>query len=330
MGDEMILTIAIPTFNRDVWLDNSLRLLIPEIKEIGFGVELVISNNASNDRTDEVVRKYENDFPIIYNKNKENIGAIRNINKCLCMSNSKFIWVLGDDDFIEIGFLRKCLDIIKNNCNIPFFFIDMRIWYPNRKFQFGDDINAEINIERIDYNNIDLKYMKYDKLEQIATFEKGYFNAISNYILLKDDYINAFKIGVDAGKEFTSIETTFPHSYYIAKNMLNMPCIEICSSGLVCSYAVSWKKYYDITWLKWFPELIILMTKNGADKNNAINGRKCIINSKYPVMIPNVLKKEIAHYEYFSYFEFIKENFWIKDFWLVIFKVIKRQIKLYF
>jgi glycosyltransferase involved in cell wall biosynthesis len=297
------------------------------MKDLENDIEIVISNNASIDHTETVIEKHKKKIPFIHNCNSENIGAIRNINKCISLASGQYVWVLGDDDFIIPGFLKKLIVIIREHKNIPFFFIDMKVWCPSRDYKYGDDIDY---FHSIDTNILDIKeidFIVYKELRQIATFGRGYFNAISNFILLKEDYSKAFQIGIAAGEEFTSIESTFPHSFYVAKFLMKKPCIAIVNCGLVCSNKVSWKKYYEITWLKWFPELIMLMAENGADKINALNGRKFIIKNKYGVMIPKLLSGSISNYKYFSWYKFLKDNFYIKDFWLVIFRILKKSIK---
>jgi glycosyltransferase involved in cell wall biosynthesis len=320
-----LLTIAIPTYNRDVWLDTSLGIIGEEIKELD--IEIVVSNNASIDYTESVIQKHKTLFPFVYNCNSENIGAVRNIYKCISLASGKFVWVLGDDDFLIPGFLKKILNLIKDNQEIPFFFVDMKVWYPKKDYRFGDIINFDDFIDNHYLNIKELKYFKHNELKKIATIERGYFNAISNFILLKEDYSKAFIIGVDAGEEFTSIESTFPHSYYIAKFLMNEPCIEVVNPGLICSHAISWRKYYEITWMKWFPELVILMVKYGADKKNALNGRRSIIKSKSEIILPKLFNGKVSNHEYFSWFKFLKDNFYIREFWIIILLIFFPNIK---
>ncbi|WP_051929322.1 glycosyltransferase family 2 protein [Flavobacterium sp. 83] len=322
-----LLTIVIPTYNRDVWLENSLKIINEEIQDLNWIIEIIVSNNASVDNTELVVEKYKKLFPLVYNCNSQNIGAIRNISKCLELASGRYVWVLGDDDFLIKDFLKKMIFIIKDNKIIPFFFIDMVVWNPIREYGYGDCIEYRDSIDDKFFNINKIDFVAHSELKEIATFEKGYFNAISNFILLKEDYLKAFKIGVDAGEEFTSIESTFPHSYYMAKYLMNKPCIAITTHGLICSNKVSWKKYYEITWLKWYPELIILMVKNGADKSDALNGRKILIKNKYGSMIPKLFNGGVSNYEYFSWNKFVKDNFYIKEFWVVIYRILKKTFK---
>jgi glycosyltransferase involved in cell wall biosynthesis len=318
MDSQKLLTIAIPTFERDVWLDNSLERLIPQLIENVSDVELVISNNASSDKTDEVIEKYNDSFEITYNKNIENIGAIRNIYKCLSLSSGKYVWILGDDDFMEKGYLKKIIELIKHYENIPFFYVPNRAWFPDKTFHIGNKIVMNDDFNESKFKNTQLEIKEHKMLKVIADYDKGYLTSLCCNILLKEDYLKAFEFGDNIVNEFTSVQTTYPHAYYLATKCLNYPCIEVFSVGLISSHSVSWSKYFEITWLRWYPELIILMAKNGADPKKALIERKRIITF-YPVMIIKLIKKDIANYNSFSYYQFFKDNFWIRDFWAAIF-----------
>ncbi len=76
----MMLTIAIPTYNRAAYLSECLESVLPQIQE---EMEVIISNNASTDNTEEVVKKYLQ-YPFVrYYKDKKNLGVDRNVLKCL-------------------------------------------------------------------------------------------------------------------------------------------------------------------------------------------------------------------------------------------------------
>ena len=69
------LTIAIPTYNRKDLLERCLNSIIPQMDK---DIEIFISDNASSDGTEEMVREKFN-YPFIrYRKNEENIGSDRN------------------------------------------------------------------------------------------------------------------------------------------------------------------------------------------------------------------------------------------------------------
>ena len=70
--EKPLLSICIPTYNRAEYLAKSLDSLIvqPEFSQI----EVVISDNASTDNTEEVCKHYREKYPnIVYYRNQENI-----------------------------------------------------------------------------------------------------------------------------------------------------------------------------------------------------------------------------------------------------------------
>ena len=83
--------------------------------------ELIISDNASNDRTEEICRSYaEQDERIRYVRQKENIGANKNIQFVLQQSKCEFfMWATGDD-FRSPGYIEENLKILNENPECAF------------------------------------------------------------------------------------------------------------------------------------------------------------------------------------------------------------------
>lgn len=104
-----LLTIAIPTWNRAETLNKALGFLLPQIIQFKDEIEIVVSDNASDDNTKEIVRNYISTYTelnILYNRNSENIKFFGNFKKCRELANGKYIWLLSDDDFV-------CEDVVK-------------------------------------------------------------------------------------------------------------------------------------------------------------------------------------------------------------------------
>src|SRR3989344_3049891 len=99
MENEILLSIAIPTYNRAKSLENLLRGLLPQVKKREREVEICISDNGSEDSTREVVTNFENEYPglLRYRTNEKNLGIDKNILLVMEMSRGEFIWTLGDD-----------------------------------------------------------------------------------------------------------------------------------------------------------------------------------------------------------------------------------------
>lgn len=112
---EILLTLAISTFyERGEILNNTLSKITsdPAFDE---RVEIVIIDNGSADRTEEICRSYEKQFQnVIYYKNKENIGN-KNFSKVLCLGKGIYLKFLNDTQYFNPGKLAKVLSIIEKH-----------------------------------------------------------------------------------------------------------------------------------------------------------------------------------------------------------------------
>jgi len=131
-NNEVLLTIAIPTFNRCEYLDQLLNELMNQLHDIQYSIEIVVSDNASVDATEMVVNNYLNkssNIKIIYYKNKENVGADKNIELLIARSSGRYLWLLCDDDLPSPNAISKIYNLIldKKQLNIALFFINRSI-----------------------------------------------------------------------------------------------------------------------------------------------------------------------------------------------------------
>lgn len=119
-----VLTIAIPTYNRCEFLLKNLKSLdqmICNLKAQDF-VEILISDNASTDDTEkEVMKLVKGNVYINYHRNEKNIGPRINIANLFGKVKTKYMLLLGDDDFISIDYLREILECLEQDigCVIP-------------------------------------------------------------------------------------------------------------------------------------------------------------------------------------------------------------------
>lgn len=112
---DVILSIAIPTYNRAVWLKLCLAQLLPQLTLIGSAVEVTIYDNASPDNTTEIVQSYINQgLSLSYVRNDENIGSDRNIAQCFNLAKGRYVLILGDDDVLLDGALQKIMTLLSS------------------------------------------------------------------------------------------------------------------------------------------------------------------------------------------------------------------------
>jgi len=110
---DVVLSIAIPTFNRAAWLQLCLTQLLPQLAAVGNDVEVTVYDNASPDHTQEIVQSFiAQGFPLSYFRNVENIGSDRNIAQCFNLAKGHYVLILGDDDVLLDGALQKIMALL--------------------------------------------------------------------------------------------------------------------------------------------------------------------------------------------------------------------------
>lgn len=110
-NDHTLLSICIPTYNRANVLNGNLDALYKQIIDVNFPIEIIVSDNCSEDQTEAIVNRYiQAGMPINYIRNNENIGMDGNFTQCYRRARGKYILVLGDDDYLIDGMLEKLLN----------------------------------------------------------------------------------------------------------------------------------------------------------------------------------------------------------------------------
>lgn len=115
--DHAQIEILIPTYNRSKDLLTNLGLLANQLTQDNLlkRVRILISDNSSPDDTEVVVDTFRSSHPeidIIYFKQSENIGLEPNVVFILGKATADYIIWLGDDDFLDDGYLAYCLQKI--------------------------------------------------------------------------------------------------------------------------------------------------------------------------------------------------------------------------
>jgi glycosyltransferase involved in cell wall biosynthesis len=101
-----LVTIGMPTYNRaNGYLREALACALAQTYP---NVEIVVSDNASPDNTEEVVRSYA-DPRIHYFRQETGLIPNDNFNFCLQQARGDYFLMLHDDDKIDPDFVETCL-----------------------------------------------------------------------------------------------------------------------------------------------------------------------------------------------------------------------------
>jgi glycosyltransferase involved in cell wall biosynthesis len=109
---------AAPTISIGLAVRNSPELVARCIESVAaqdFGdLELVICDNASDDRTPAVLREHARaDRRIKVTANEVNIGSHENMNRVLALSRGEFFRWISSDDWLETGYLSACVEALR-------------------------------------------------------------------------------------------------------------------------------------------------------------------------------------------------------------------------
>ncbi len=125
------VSVGLPVYNGERYLRISIDSILAQTYR---DFELIISDNASTDKTEQICREYASrDTRVRYHRNEKNIGAPANFNLAFALSQGEYLKWATSDDYVAPEMIEKCLDVLDRN---P----DVVLCFPNAKL-----IDAEGN-----------------------------------------------------------------------------------------------------------------------------------------------------------------------------------------
>jgi glycosyltransferase involved in cell wall biosynthesis len=108
-----LISFAIPIYNGECVIARLLDLLLAQDFE---DFEIVVSDNASTDRTGKICQEYARREPRVrYFRNPENIGLLPNFNRLINLARGKYFRWVGGGDWLEPDYARKCIAALDAN-----------------------------------------------------------------------------------------------------------------------------------------------------------------------------------------------------------------------
>lgn len=110
-----LVTIGVPTYNRSRYLSKCLEALAVSIGNDS-RFEVMISDNASTDDTNDVISRYTNRYANFSSvRQKKNVGAGNNFQYLWRQAGGKYVLLLGDDDYPDMRGLSYIADLLSQN-----------------------------------------------------------------------------------------------------------------------------------------------------------------------------------------------------------------------
>lgn len=141
------LTIAIPTYNREEKLKKTLK----DLRKVNPNLKIKIFDNCSTKyNIEKMLKENFSDLNITLVKNEINLERVNNYNKCLLECETKWLWLLSDDDEVLGDSLQKIIEVLDKYPNLAF-------------YKFSTDGIGEVGVE------------KEEKIETLEEFIDHYY-----------------------------------------------------------------------------------------------------------------------------------------------------------
>lgn len=113
-SDKVKISVIIPTYNHENYIEKCLESVISQ--RGCFDLEVIVGNDASDDRTQSILSKFKN-IKII--NHQKNIGLLSNIKECFKHCSGTYVaFCEGDDYWTSSWRLKNMLDYMEKNKNL--------------------------------------------------------------------------------------------------------------------------------------------------------------------------------------------------------------------
>lgn len=116
LDKEPRVSVGMPVYNGDRFLQEALDSILAQTFR---DFELIVSDNGSTDKTQEICRAYaDRDHRIRYYRNEQNLGVAWNFNRVFELSTGKYFKWACHDDVCAPEFLKCCIEVLEHKPSV--------------------------------------------------------------------------------------------------------------------------------------------------------------------------------------------------------------------
>ena len=171
------VTIGLPVYNGEKFIANTLEALLGQ----SYGkFELIISDNASTDKTEQICREFASrDSRIRYVRQPKNLGAVPNFNCVFEISDSHYFKWAAADDICDPTYLEKAVLILDTHPEV--------VWCHSRSSHI--DVNGQLldDLECLDVSYSDREAATASQRFQAVLLGKN--GCLDSYGLIRSEDI---------------------------------------------------------------------------------------------------------------------------------------------
>lgn len=108
-----LVSVCIVTYNHENYIQRCLDSILNQ--SVNFSFEIIVSDDASTDKTQEILKKYENMGRVFVNCLKNNVGPYENYRIAHGIAKGKYIAHCDGDDYWLPGKLQAQVDFLEHN-----------------------------------------------------------------------------------------------------------------------------------------------------------------------------------------------------------------------
>lgn len=110
------VSIGMPVYNGAKYIESAIDSILAQTYT---DFELIISDNASTDATEEICRRYAAADPRIrYSRNPTNLGAAPNYNRVIHLARGRYFRHAAHDDILAPTNIERCVEILDRNPDV--------------------------------------------------------------------------------------------------------------------------------------------------------------------------------------------------------------------
>lgn len=309
-----LLSICIPTYNRAEVLKLSLSAILKGASEYQNEIEVIVSDNASTDGTQEVLRELKKEYPFLnVFKNESNLGPNGNFFKLSDeYASGKYFWLIGDDDVVDSNSIDTIIKVLSNHKDVSFLGLNFRILPINDIISLQPN-DVDCNIQPIKMRTLLNKQCRGENL--LATF-------ISCNIILLDKFKN-FDKSIFSNDSWSNYKNLFPHAHIIASVVSSNEKTIYISEPLisVVSHDKEWDDRLALIYLYYIIDVYKYYIESGFKKTDIRHSKMVIIDAGFGSLIFSK-----AQFKYkLNFLKFALRDFYFYK--LIFTKAIRKTIK---
>lgn len=295
----ILLSICVPTYNGGSRIKECVDCIVRAIGNRE-DIELIISDNASTDSTEDLLKQY-NKYPFFsYYRNERNLGFNGNMARLIDIyAKGRYCWLLGDDDFLDSDALNILCPILEsfkyNYISINFRTLQYEKW---AKFK-NSNKDRSVAIETGSYFSV---------IDNIASIG-NVLNTFTSTQIFSLAKIRAYDKAIFIGEEWKGFRIVFPCSYMMTETFSHEDTCGMIKEPLITAivhtktYSDKWQMIVQETLPDYFNYCLHLAENKSALKRN----RFLIRQLKHRALLQQIRKGKINQNDIFH---LVNPYFW--------------------